>query len=109
MRRTHTRANRAPSTGSDARPSGSADPAARAGAGQSSANERFRMLFDRASVGIISLGSDGRPLEANPAVERMLGYSAGELTSMCVKAFTHGCPRRCRSSATAPASRASAF
>jgi len=30
------------------------------------------MLFERASVGIISVGADGRSVEANPAVERML-------------------------------------
>ena len=37
------------------------------------------MLFDRASVGIISVDRDGRAVEANPAVERMLGYDPGEM------------------------------
>jgi diguanylate cyclase len=80
MRRTHAPAQRAPSTGSATSPSGSADP---------SANERFRMLFERASVGIISVDADGRAVEANPAVERMLGYTSGELTSLSFTAFTH--------------------
>ena len=37
------------------------------------------MLFERASVGIISIGPDGRCVEAHPAVARMLGYGPGEL------------------------------
>jgi diguanylate cyclase (GGDEF)-like protein/PAS domain S-box-containing protein len=47
------------------------------------------MLFDRASVGIIAVGADGRAVEANPTVVRMLGYSAAELTDMSFAAFTH--------------------
>ncbi len=52
-------------------------------------NERFRMLFERASVGIISVGPDGRTVEANPAIERLLGYDPGELVGMSFTAFTH--------------------
>ena len=52
-------------------------------------NERFRMLFERASVGIISVGPDGRAVEANPAIERLLGYDPGELVGMSFTAFTH--------------------
>ena len=52
-------------------------------------NERFSMLFEKASVGIIALGADGHAVEANPAVERMLGYSPGELTNLSITAFTH--------------------
>src|ERR1700729_1071772 len=55
----------------------------------SRANERFRMLFERASVGIISVGPDGRAVEANPAIQRMLGYDPGELVGMSFTAFTH--------------------
>jgi diguanylate cyclase (GGDEF)-like protein/PAS domain S-box-containing protein len=47
------------------------------------------MLFDRASVGIISVDAGGRAVEANPAVERMLGYSAGELIGVSFTDFTH--------------------
>jgi diguanylate cyclase (GGDEF)-like protein/PAS domain S-box-containing protein len=56
---------------------------------QHPSKERFRMLFDRASVGIISVAADGRAIEANPAVERMLGYSAGELLGLIFTEFTH--------------------
>jgi diguanylate cyclase (GGDEF)-like protein/PAS domain S-box-containing protein len=52
-------------------------------------NERFRMLFDRASMGIMSVAASGRAVEANPAVERMLGYSAGELIGISFMDFTH--------------------
>ena len=47
------------------------------------------MLFERASVGIISVGPDGRAVEANPAIERLLGYSPGELVGISFTAFTH--------------------
>ena len=39
---------------------------------------RFRMVFERAPIGI-SLGRHGMMTETNPALQRMLGYSAGEL------------------------------
>jgi diguanylate cyclase len=51
--------------------------------------QRFRMLFNHASVGIIAVGADGRAVEANPAVERMLGYGPGELTNVSFTEFTH--------------------
>ena len=47
------------------------------------------MLFERASVGIISVGPDGRAVEANPAVEQMLGYGSGELVGISFTQFTH--------------------
>jgi diguanylate cyclase (GGDEF)-like protein/PAS domain S-box-containing protein len=53
------------------------------------ANARFRRLFERASVGIISVGADGRALEANPTIERMLGYGSGELVGVSFTEFTH--------------------
>src|ERR1700750_3222770 len=53
------------------------------------AHERFRMLFERASVGIISVRADGRAVEANPAVERMLGYGPGEILGVSFTTFTH--------------------
>jgi PAS domain S-box-containing protein len=39
---------------------------------------RFRMVFERAPIGI-SLGRNGMMTETNPALQRMLGYSAAEL------------------------------
>jgi PAS domain-containing protein len=71
MRRTHARAHRVSATGSDAPPSRSGDPAISRSAAPSEGGERFRMLFDYASVGMIAVGADGRAVEANPAVERM--------------------------------------
>ena len=61
MRRTHSRAPRAPSNGPAAQPARSVSPPASLildPAGPR--NERFRTLFERASVGIISVGADGR-------------------------------------------------
>jgi diguanylate cyclase (GGDEF)-like protein/PAS domain S-box-containing protein len=71
------------------RPSGSADPRAGAASPGPHGNERFRLLFDRASVGIISVDRDGRAVEANPAVERMLGYGPGEMIGVSFTTFTH--------------------
>jgi diguanylate cyclase (GGDEF)-like protein/PAS domain S-box-containing protein len=56
---------------------------------QAQANVRFRLLFERASVGIISVGADGRAIEANPTIERMLGYDPGELVGVRFTEFTH--------------------
>jgi diguanylate cyclase (GGDEF)-like protein/PAS domain S-box-containing protein len=56
---------------------------------QAQANERFRLLFERASVGIISVRFDRCAMEANPAIERMLGYGPGELVGMSFSEFTH--------------------
>jgi diguanylate cyclase (GGDEF)-like protein/PAS domain S-box-containing protein len=56
---------------------------------QPAADERFRTLFERASVGIARLGLDGLVIEANPALERMLGYPSAELAKMNPIASTH--------------------
>ncbi len=89
MPRTHARGDRASSTGSDALPSGSPHPGNSIATSVADANERFRLLFDRASVGIISVDREGRAVEANPAVERMLGYGRGELIGVSFTTFTH--------------------
>ncbi len=89
MRRTHARADRASSPGSAERPAGSAVRASAPTSPAPQANERFRLLFDRASVGIISVDRDGRAVEANPAVERMLGYGPGEILGVSFTTFTH--------------------
>jgi diguanylate cyclase (GGDEF)-like protein/PAS domain S-box-containing protein len=91
MRRTRARKHRASSTGPDASPSGYATPAAAptGGPNPTEPGEHFRMLFDRASVGIIAVGADGCAVEANPAVERMLGYGPGELIGLSFATFTH--------------------
>lgn len=40
---------------------------------------RFRIIFERAGLGIALLDKSGRIRESNPALERMLGYSGEEL------------------------------
>jgi two-component system, cell cycle sensor histidine kinase and response regulator CckA len=43
---------------------------------------RFRAMFEGAAIGISICNLDGRMLEVNPAVARMLGYSREELVGM---------------------------
>lgn len=57
--------------------------------GQAEAFARFRTLFDGASIGILRLDPDGRAVEANPALEQMLGYSAPELAEMSFREYMH--------------------
>ena len=42
---------------------------------------RFRMIFERAPIGI-SVGRDGMMTETNPTFQRMLGYTGAELARM---------------------------
>ncbi len=58
--------------------------------GQAEAFNRFRTLFDGASIGILRLGRDGRAVEVNPAVEEMLGYTATELGEMHFRDYMYG-------------------
>jgi diguanylate cyclase (GGDEF)-like protein/PAS domain S-box-containing protein len=57
--------------------------------GQAEAFNRFRTLFDGASIGILRLGPDGRAVEVNPALEQMLGYTAAELGGMSFREYMH--------------------
>jgi diguanylate cyclase (GGDEF)-like protein/PAS domain S-box-containing protein len=50
---------------------------------------RFRSIFEGASVGIVRADAKGRLVEANPAMERMLGYTAAELAATSFHTFTH--------------------
>jgi PAS domain S-box-containing protein len=56
---------------------------------QVAALTRFRTIFDGASIGIVRVDPEGHTLEGNPAMERMLGYSADELAAMTFKEITH--------------------
>jgi diguanylate cyclase (GGDEF)-like protein/PAS domain S-box-containing protein len=56
---------------------------------QVAALARFRTIFEGAAIGITRVDRDGHTLEANPALERMLGYSAAELASMPFQQITH--------------------
>ena len=50
---------------------------------------RLRAIFDLASVGIGLIDRDFHFLGVNPAITRMLGYSADELTRLTVRDVTH--------------------
>jgi PAS domain S-box-containing protein len=52
--------------------------------------ERFRTTFENAGIGIALVDmSDGRPIQCNPALQRMLGYSENELRRMSFTEFSH--------------------
>jgi PAS domain S-box-containing protein len=50
---------------------------------------RLRAIFDGAAIGIALADLEGRIVESNPALQAMLGYSAGELCGMVFTEFTH--------------------
>jgi PAS domain S-box-containing protein len=51
--------------------------------------ERFREVFENAPVGMMVVGVDGRLLQVNTALCRMLGYSAGDLLETTWVKLTH--------------------
>src|SRR5206468_735029 len=51
--------------------------------------ERFRLIFEHSGVGMTLLGRDGRMLQVNPALTRMLGYTAEELRGRRMNEFVH--------------------
>ncbi|HKP19345.1 MAG TPA: PAS domain S-box protein [Gaiellaceae bacterium] len=53
------------------------------------AEERFRRTFDDAPVGMAFVSPEGRWLQANPALCRMLGYTEDKLTRLTVADVTH--------------------
>ncbi|UCD48878.1 MAG: PAS domain S-box protein [Phycisphaerales bacterium] len=46
--------------------------------------EEYRSLFDRVPVGVYRTTPDGRILQANPALKRMLGYTQADLPQVSV-------------------------
>jgi PAS domain S-box-containing protein len=50
---------------------------------------RFRSIFDATNVGMALVDLEGRPLEANRALQEMLGYSDEELRLMTTIKLTH--------------------
>jgi diguanylate cyclase (GGDEF)-like protein/PAS domain S-box-containing protein len=50
---------------------------------------RFRTIFGRAPFGIARAETDGRLIAVNPAMERMLGYTADELAAESWLQYTH--------------------
>ncbi|MEW5725589.1 MAG: PAS domain S-box protein, partial [Thermodesulfobacteriota bacterium] len=51
--------------------------------------EKFRVAFEKAAVGMCLTGLDGRLLKVNRAMGQMLGYAEQELTSLNFAAITH--------------------
>lgn len=51
--------------------------------------ERFRALFEQASVGVALESMGGEILHANPAFVRLLGYTEQELKAMRCEQFSH--------------------
>jgi PAS domain S-box-containing protein len=50
---------------------------------------RFRVLFEEAALGIALVDMEGRLVESNPALQRMLGYSGEELRGLVLTEFIH--------------------
>jgi PAS domain S-box-containing protein len=50
---------------------------------------RFRAMFDRAGVGIALVDLEGRLVDCNPALEKMLGYPRDELVARSFVDVTH--------------------
>ncbi len=53
------------------------------------AHERFRSAFENAPIGMAMTDLDGRILRANPAMGRIVGREADELSGMSVHDLTH--------------------
>jgi PAS domain S-box-containing protein len=51
--------------------------------------ERWRAIFENSAVGLALVGSNGRLMAANPALQRMLGYTADELLTLSLPNLTH--------------------
>jgi PAS domain S-box-containing protein len=58
-------------------------------ADRASSEVRFHTIFDQAAIGIALVDMTGCPVETNPALQAMLGYSADELRAMTFADFTH--------------------
>jgi PAS domain S-box-containing protein len=52
-------------------------------------NVRFSAIFEKAGIGIILKGVDGKIIDCNPAFSQMLGYGIGELKELDYLAITH--------------------
>src|SRR5262245_39874098 len=51
--------------------------------------DRFRLIFEHGGVGMALLAEGGQILEANPALQRMLGYGDDELRGRHLSEFLH--------------------
>ena len=50
---------------------------------------RFRVLFQKAAIGIAIVDATGNIIECNPELEKMLGFNEKEMTGRNFAAFTH--------------------
>lgn len=50
---------------------------------------RFRTTFENSGSGMALVDMQGHPVESNPALQKLLGYTAEELRSMAFTEFTH--------------------
>lgn len=51
--------------------------------------ERFRSIFESAGIGVMLTGTNRIPMQTNPAVQALLGYSDAELCQMPFTQYTH--------------------
>lgn len=51
--------------------------------------ERFRLAFEEAPIGVALVGTDGRFMRVNNVLCEMVGYSPDELTGLTFQAITH--------------------
>ncbi len=51
--------------------------------------ERFRLIFERAGIGMALCDGHAHPVEVNPALQRMLGYGDEELRALSLTEITH--------------------
>src|SRR5215467_4689234 len=51
--------------------------------------DRFRLLFEHGGVGLALLSADGLIVQANPALEQLLGYEAGGLCGRRLSDLAH--------------------
>jgi PAS domain S-box-containing protein len=50
---------------------------------------RFRKVFEEAAVGMALMDMEGRMLDCNPALQKMLGYGKEELQRLSYKEYSH--------------------
>ncbi len=50
---------------------------------------RFRKVFEEAAIGMALMDMNGNLLDANPALQKMLGYDKEELQGLSYKEYTH--------------------
>jgi PAS domain S-box-containing protein len=63
--------------------------AARRGQALQASEARLRAIFEKTAMGIAVVNTEGSVLESNPALEEILGYTAGELRRMSFTDVTH--------------------